>query len=65
MGLEHFISEERIGDLELFNLEISEGCVCVCVCNLINMFKYLKEGAKKMEPDSSVVLSDRFRGNGH
>ncbi|KAK4818804.1 hypothetical protein QYF61_019733 [Mycteria americana] len=60
-GLEHLSYEERQRELELFSLEKEKAQE-----DLINVYKYLKEGYKEDEAVLfSVVPSNRTRGNRH
>lgn len=50
---------ERLTELGLFILEKAQG-------DPLHVYKYLMGAAKKMEPrTSTLVPSDRMRGNGH
>jgi len=59
-GLEHHLYEERLSNLGLLDLKKEvEG-------DLINVYKYLKEGGRQMNEVRlfSMVHSDRTRSNG-
>lgn len=59
-GLQHLMCEERLREQGPFSLGRRSNKEILLICTNIS-----EEGAKRTEPNSSVVSSDRARDNGH
>lgn len=59
-GLQHLMCEERLGDQGLYSLGRRRLKRILLMCTNTS-----GEGAKRTEPNSAEVSSDRARGNGH